>query len=119
MVKETPFLLPRRKDGFIDYKSIFQIVYTDLKQPYGTLDQLSIEEVSWMIQGNMENKKDHYEMISYAMKTAGVSIMSGKDVRLFDEEVEAEKKEIKSDRLSPRDKRERDLAYLEETFGEI
>lgn len=118
MVSKTPFLLPKKKDGYIDYKAVFSIIYTDLKQPYGTLDNLSVEEVSWMIQGNIDNKKDFYEMISYAVKNAGVSVLSGKDTRLFEEE-KTEVKEDKKESLSPREKRNKDLAYLENTFGEI
>lgn len=119
MVRKTPFLLPRTEDGFIDYKSIFQTIYTDLKQPYGTLDDLTVQEVSWLLQGNLENKKDHYEMISYAMKVAGASIMSGKDIRLFEEESQEESIEKDDEELTQREKREQDLVYLEDTFGEL
>ena len=118
-VSQTPFLLPRNEDGFIDYKGIFKIIYTDLKQPYGTLDDLTVQEVSWLIEGHLEYKKDNYEMVSYAMKTAMASVMSGKDIRLFENEIEVENKDTVGEQISPREKREKDLAYLKETFGEL
>lgn len=57
-------------------------------------------------------------MVSYAMKTAMASVMSGKDIRLFDDEAHNKPEKIEES-VTPREKREEDLAYLKEAFGEL
>lgn len=84
----------------------------ELKQPYGVLDDLSVPEVSWLIQGNEENKKDFYEMVSYSVKNAMISVKSGKDRKMFDDLNNEDKKLSKEDR-------EKEMAYLKNTFKEL
>src|SRR5699024_3976002 len=102
MNKTNPFLLPRNKKGFIDYQGVFKVIYGTLKQPIGTLDVLTVQEVSWLIEQSEVEKKDYYEMVSYSVKNAMVSVMSGKDQRMFKDESEREKEEesfTKEDRV--------------------
>lgn len=66
------------------------MIYGTLKQPIGTLDVLTVQEVSWLIEQSEVEKKDYYEMVSYSVKNAMISVMSGKDQRMFKEESEEE-----------------------------
>lgn len=86
-------------------------MYSDLKQPYGVLDDMSVVEVVWMLEGNLENKKDYYEMVSYAVKNAMVSVHQGKDMKLFGGSEEADSQRITEEQ------RNEDLNHLENTFG--
>lgn len=106
----NPFWLPLDKRGFINHKAVFQVVYVELKQPYGVLDDMGLKEVSWLIQGNEESKKDYYEMVSYAVKNAMVSVNKGKDYKLFEDNNSEESKLTKEER-------ETELAYLKNTFN--
>ena len=102
MNKINPFLLPRNKKGFIDYQGVFKVIYGTLKQPIGTLDVLTVQEVSWLIEQNQVDQKDYYEMVSYSVKNAMISVMGGKDVKMFEDESEREKAEegfTKEDRV--------------------
>lgn len=100
MNKTNPFLLPRNKKGFIDYQGVFKVIYGTLKQPIGTLDVLTVQEVSWLIEQNQVDQKDYYEMVSYSVKNAMVSVMSGKDQKMFGEESEEENESFtKEDRV--------------------
>lgn len=74
---------------------------------------MTVAEVSWLVNSNQEYKKDFYEMMSYSTKNAMMSVMGGKDIRLFgDETQEKEHKMTKEDR-------EAEIAYLKSRFKEI
>lgn len=66
-----------------------------------------------MLEGNLESKKDYYEMVSYAVKTAMASIYQGKDLKMFGSD------EVAQDDKLTEEKRTEDIAYLEERFGEL
>ncbi len=117
MVPKNPFLLPRNKEGFIDQEGIFKIVYTQLRQPYGILDDLTVQEIHWLIEGYLESQREHYEMIANAMKIAGASIMSGKDLKLFDSPEKVGNVELSEEEL--RSRREADLELLASKFGDF
>ena len=111
--KKNPFWLPKQsKTGLIDYKSIFQLVYCELKQPYGILDEMTVSEVSWLIEGHSNSQKDYYEMISYAVKNAMVSVNKGKDMKMFEEEKKQEQK------LTTTEK-ETEMEALKSIFSEL
>lgn len=90
MNNQVPFLIPTNKQGLIDYQGVFKLVHGTLKQPIGTLDVLTVQEVSWLIEQNEVEKKDYYEMVSYSVKNAMISIMSGKDTKMFEDKKEKE-----------------------------
>lgn len=115
--KENPFVLPRNKEGFIDQEGIFKIIYTQLRQPYGILDDLTIQEIYWLIEGYLESQREYYEMIANAMKIAGVSVMTGKDLKLFESPEKINDVEVSEEELRLR--RERDLELLESKFGDF
>ena len=77
------------------------MIYGTLKQPIGTLDVLTVQEVSWLIEQNQVDQKDYYEMVSYSVKNAMISVMNGKDIKMFEDESEKEKEEsfTKEDRV--------------------
>lgn len=90
MNNQTPFLIPTNNQGLIDYQGVFKVIHGTLNQPIGSLDVLTVQEVSWLIEQSEMEKKDYYEMVSYSIKNAMVSVMSGKDMKLFEEESKEE-----------------------------
>lgn len=120
VVLKNPFLLPRNKEGFIDQEGIFKIVYTQLRQPIGVLNDLTVEEIYWLIEGHLEGQREHYEMIANAMKVAGASIMSGKDLKLFEspkEIIDKTNTVVSEDEL--REQRQQEIDYLEDKFRDL
>lgn len=113
VVAETPFRIPRNKSGFIDYEGIFKIIYTELRQPYGVLDKLSVREIVWLVEGHLEYQKNYFEILTSSTKIAGASILSGKDLKLFDDVEE------KEESIITKESREEDLDYISKQFGEI
>lgn len=97
----------------IDQKAVYKVIYIDLQQPYGVLEDMEAYEVSWLIEGNLEAKEDYYEMISYAVKNAMVSVNKGKDYRLFED------KRNKNNSKLTQQKREEEIAQLVNTFGKL
>lgn len=85
-----------------------------MKQPYGVLDDMTALDVAWMLEGNLENKKDFFEMVSYSVKNAMASIYQGKDYKLFGENDTDE-----VDTAPTVEQRQEDLAYLQQKFGEL
>lgn len=109
---QAPFLIPINNQGFIDYQGVFKVIHGTLNQPIGTLDVLTVQEVSWLIEQSETEKKDYYEMVSYSVKNAMVSVLSGKDQRMFEEESEEENEVFtKEDRV-------RELNELSRIFNE-
>lgn len=95
MVKiADPFLIPINEQGLLDYKSVFSFIHGTLKQPIGVLDDLTVQEVSWLLDTEETNQKDFYEMVSYSVKIAMVSVMNGKDMKMFEDATDKEEKKI-------------------------
>lgn len=95
MAKITaPFLIPINEHGLLDYKSVFSFIHGTLKQPIGVLDDLTVQEVSWLMDINESNQKDYYEMVSYSVKIAMISVMNGKDMKMFEDASDKEEKKI-------------------------
>lgn len=111
-LSKAPFNLPLNSDGFIDHKSIYKIIHGELRQPFGVLDEMTVRDVAWMLEGSIDNKKDYFEMVSYSVKVAMASIYQGRDIRLFDEDNQ-ENIEVTEE------SRAEDLSYLEDKFGSL
>ena len=95
MVKTAaPFLIPINEHGLLDYKSVFSFIHGTLKQPIGVLDDLTVQEVSWLLDTEETNQKDFYEMVSYSVKIAIISVMNGKDMKMFEDASDKEEKKI-------------------------
>lgn len=77
----------------------------------GILDDLTVQEVSWFIEQSEENQKDYYEMVSYSVKTAIISVMNGKDVKMFEEDKTETQKMTETER-------EQELDVLRNKFKE-
>lgn len=69
-------------------------------------------ELYLLLENKHEADKEHYEMLSYAMRVAFVSANSGKHIPLFEEENK------QAEHTVTREEREATLAFLEETFEE-
>lgn len=74
---------------------------------------MSVREVTWLIEGYYESQKDHYETINSAIKIAGASVLSGKDMKLF------ESNDTTMDEKMSYEERNEDLDYLADKFGEF
>lgn len=108
---KKPFWLPRNNKGFVDHKAIFQFIYCEVKLPYGALDELDVYEVLWLIEGNVKEKEDFFEMVSYSVKNAMISINKGKDMKMFDD-----KKAVDDSKEITKESRQKDLDFMKETF---
>lgn len=102
---------PVDKQGFINEKEIYQLAYVTLKLPLNSLDDITPLELFWLIEGDNNEKRQYYEMISHSMKIAYASVQSGKNIPLFEKEV----KKVKS---ITREEKKKGLSYLQEKFGE-
>lgn len=112
MHKINPFLIPINNQGFIDYQGVFKAIHGTLNKPIGTLDVLTVQEVSWLIEQSESEKKDYYEMVSYSVKNAIASVLSGKDMKMFEDNVEKEEK------LFTKEDRVKELNELSRIFNE-
>lgn len=113
MHKTNPFRIPVNKQGLIDYQGVFKLVHGTLRYPIGTLDSLTVQEVSWLIEQSEVEKMDYYEMVGYSVKTAMISVMNGKDIKMFgDNEEEEDKKKI------TKEQREIELELINKKFNE-
>ncbi|MGB3160393.1 MAG: hypothetical protein WBA84_04005 [Carnobacterium sp.] len=76
---------PVNKQGFIDEKMLYKIVYVTLKLPLGSLDDLIAEEIEWLLQGYQEEQKQFYEMLAYSFRAGYISANNGKPIQLFED----------------------------------
>ena len=77
---------PRRSDGFIDEKAIFQFIVGTLGMPLHYLDELFPKEYWWLLENHFEKQKEHYELIAYAVQVGYVRANSKKKIKMFEEE---------------------------------
>ena len=90
---------------------MFQIAYGTLKLPLDSLENLTPNELSWLLEGHTEEQKSHYEWIAYAFRAGYVSAHNGKKIRLFEE------KEVNKVNRITKEEKESQLAYLADKFN--
>lgn len=77
-----------------------------MKLPFGSLDSLTPVEFSWLLEAKNEEDKDFYESMKYVTMIAYVSAKTGKNIPLFNEKSEPERKTV------TKEEKEQELNYL-------
>ena len=90
---------------------MFQIAYGTLKLSFGSLENLTPDELSWLLENHKEEQKAHYEWIAYAFRAGYVSAHNGKKIKLFEE------KEVNKVNRITKEEKESQLAYLSGKFN--
>lgn len=106
-----PRPLKRRSNGFIDDSDILNIIVGRMKLTYDILEKLTYPELLMLIDDYNENQKDHYEMMAYAFRVGYVSAHNGKKIDMFG------RYDTASTKQTSKEERDKELAYLIETFG--
>lgn len=79
--------------------------------PFGSLDELTPVELSWLIDSNDKKQREEYESLYNIFRLAYVSAQTGKDIPLFEEKKE-------TNNTITIEEREADLSFLKTTFKE-
>ena len=103
---------PRNEHGFLDEKKIFQIVVGSLKLPISYLDELTPMEIGWLLEQDIEDKMQHYELISSCVQFGYVNAKSKKQKKMFKKREEDLIKKI------TQEQREKEKEYIESLFKE-
>ena len=100
---------PIKDDGFLDEKKIFQMVIGTLKCPLNYLDDLSPLELGWLFEQHIEDKMEHYELISSSVSFGYVNANSKKQRKMF--------KKQEKEKIITEEEKEKDIKYLQSMFG--
>ena len=74
------------------------------------MDKLTFEELSWLIENDNENKKEHYEMMEMVFAFGYASAKKGKIIPMFKKERNHKVKKIE------KEEKEKQLQYLNSLF---
>ena len=77
---------PLTSDGFIDERFIFSFVVGTLKLPMAVLDELTLEQFSWLYEHHMQTKKEEYELLAHVVSVGYTRTQTKKRIKLFADE---------------------------------
>lgn len=75
------------------------------------MDELSPQEVGWLVSNHYEKEKEKYELFAYAVQVGYVKAKTGKKFDMF------EKPRKSSSGYIDKEEKARELAKLDEIFG--
>jgi hypothetical protein len=107
---------PVNKQGFIDENELFKLVVGTLKlcpvyEYEMFMDDIQPFQIGLLLDNHTDNKKEHYEMVSYAFRVGYISAKKGKSIPLF------EKQQANKVSKVTKEQKENEFAELNAIFG--
>lgn len=102
---------PKNSEGFIDEGELYKLAYGKLKLPYGSLDDITPQELYWIWDGNNEAEREHFEVLTFSIFYSIRSANSKKS-----ELKNPFAKQTDDYKYISKDKRDEEIAFIESIF---